>query len=177
MTETGYLQLLAREGFQYGPDILTARTVSKLGLPVACAMLQLESSGGRNEWGHDPTNFIGGHDRLTGKNWGPLVTSESYAAYAAQRAQNGAQGAGPCQLTSPGLQDAADEAGGCWVPRHNMAVGFHYLHDLIETHGSVLAGCVAYNGSGAAADVYGSHLVSLAEHYKTIGLGTVIGVL
>lgn len=171
------LALLTQHGFQFPAEILTARTAAKLGLPLACAMLETETSGGYNEWGHDPTNFIGGFDRYTGKHWGETVTQAAYLAYKAQRAQHGAQGVGPCQLTSPSLQDEADQAGGCWIPAHNLAVGFHYLHDLIETHGSVLAGCVAYNGSGPAAEAYGAHLVALAEHYKTLGLGTVVGNL
>ena len=171
---------LARHGFRNPQAILNARSAAKLGLPLACAMLDQESSGGLNEWGHDPTNFIGGFDRIgengAGKNWGSAVTKAAYLAYKAQRAARGNQGVGPCQLTSPSLQDEADAAGGCWVPQHNMAVGFHYLHDLISEHG-LLAGCVAYNGSGPAANVYGAHLVALANHYKTVGLGTTVGLL
>lgn len=168
--------LLTRNGFQNAQAILAARTAAKLGLPLACAMLSKETGGGQNEWGHDPTNFIGGFDHISGKNWGSTVTEAAYKAYKAQRSSHGNQGVGPCQLTSPGLQDQADAAGGCWVPQHNMAVGFHFLHDLIVLHG-LQAGCVAYNGSGPAAETYGAHLIALANHYKSIGLGSVVGVL
>ena len=176
MSEQTLAASLTRHGFQNPAQILAARTAAKLGLPVACAMLDQESSGGRNEWGHDPTNFIGGFDAVTGKHWGATVTQPAYLAYKAQRAVHGAQGVGPCQLTSPSLQDEADAAGGCWIPQHSMAVGFHYLHDLIVEHG-LLNGCIAYNGAGPAANAYGAHLVALAEHYKTVGLGSVVGVL
>ncbi len=168
---------LAANGFQNPPAILNARTAAKLGLPLACAMLEMESGKGYNVWGHDfPANFAGGFDRTTGKHWGATVTAQAYAAYKAQRGVHGNQGVGPCQLTSPGLQDEADAAGGCFIPQHNMAVGFHYLHDLIKEHG-LLQGCISYNGSGPAAQAYGEHLVALAEHYKAIGLGTIVGVL
>jgi len=177
MTDKQLLPLLKAQGFQFPAQILKARTAAKLGLPLACAMLELETGGGYNEWGHDPTNFIGGFDRFTGIHWGETVTEGAYKAYAAQRDAHGLQGVGPAQLTSEGLQKQTDAAGGCWVPVHNMAVGFHFLHDLILTHGSVLAGCIAYNGRGPAADAYGAHLVALAEHYKSIGLGSVVGIL
>ncbi len=176
-TDAALLPLLTKQGFQNPQMILTARTAAKLGLPLACAMLETETGGGYNEWGHDPTNFIGGFDHVSGIHWGETISKAAYVAYKAQRAKGGFQGVGPCQLTSGGLQDEADKAGGCWLPAHNMAVGFHYLHDLIQTHGSVLAGCVAYNGSGSAADNYGAHLVALANHYKSIGLGSVVGLL
>ncbi len=175
-TEAQLATLLAKHGFQNPPQILLARTAAKLGLPVACAMLSLESGGGWNEWGHDPTNFVGGYDHVTGKHWGETVTKDAYLAYKEQRAMHGNQGAGPCQLTSAGLQDEADAAGGCYIPQHNMAVGFHFLHDLIKEHG-LLGGAIAYNGSGPAAQAYGAHLVTLANQYKVAGLGTVVGIL
>ena len=167
---------LARHGFRNPQAILAARTTAKLGLPLACAMLDQESNGGLNEWGHDPTNFIGGFDHFSGTFWGSAVTEASYIAYRSQRTLHGEQGVGPCQLTDTSLQDEADQAGGCWLPQHNMAVGFHYLHDLILEHG-LLAGCVAYNGTGPDAETYGAHLVTLANHYKTVGLGTTVGLL
>jgi hypothetical protein len=78
-----------------------------------------ESGGGKNEWGHDPTIFIGGGD------FGQPVTEESYTAYKALRDSTGqSQGVGPCQLTWKGYQDQADALGGCWRPLPNMVVGF-----------------------------------------------------
>lgn len=163
---------LVKNGFLLPDQILAARLVSKLGLPLACANLQLESGGGHNIFGHD----VDGLGKCPGWGWG-AVTHSNYLAFRHLRQATGrSNGVGPCQLTSPSLQDEADAAGGCWIPAHNMAVGFHYLHDLILRFG-VLDGCIAYNGSGPAADAYGERLVALAQHYKAIGLGTVIGVL
>jgi hypothetical protein len=176
VTEQALAVALAKNGFQNPAAILAARTAANLGLPIACAMLSNETGGGYNEWGHDPTNFIGGFDHITSTHWGETVTQAAYEAYKAQRDKNGLQGVGPCQLTSGGLQDEADAAGGCWVPQHNMAVGFHFLHDLIKEHG-LLGGAVAYNGSGQAAEAYGAHLVALANHYESVGLGTTVGIL
>ncbi len=172
-TETQLLAKLKQQGFVAPQQaILNARTAAKLGLPVAAAMLMMETGGGRNEFGSDV-------DRLgpcPGYGWG-TVTKAKYEAFLTLRKKEGrSNGVGPAQLTSPSLQDEADKAGGCWIPQHNMAVGFHYLHDLIVEHG-LQAGCAAYNGSGPAADAYGRHLVALAEHYKAIGLGTVVGTL
>ena len=166
--------LLIANGFQFPATILTARTISKLGLPVACAMLTKESSGGYNIYGHDV--YPGGIE-APGYGWG-AVTETNVAAFLKLRDATGrTNGVGPPQLTSVSLQNEATAAGGLWVPQHTMAVGFHFLHDLIAEHGTVEAGCAAYNGSGPAAAAYGQDCLVLAEHYKTIGLGTVIGNL
>jgi hypothetical protein len=140
--------------------------VARLGLPLACAMLMQESGGGRNEFGHDPTIFAGAGQ----------VTKQSYLTYRALRDQTRrCQGVGPCQLTSAGLQDAADTLGGCWIPRWNMAVGFHYLAEQIRAHG-LEAGVAAYNGSGPAAARYSRTVLERAAALKRYGCGTVIGV-
>lgn len=174
MTEAQLAAALAREGFVFPWPTLRARTAARLGLPVACAVLMLETGGGRNEYGHDV--YPGGVE-APGFGWG-TVTEANYRAFLSLRAATGrSNGVGPCQLTSPGLQDEADAAGGCWLPQHNMAVGFRDLHDLVVERGSVEAGCAAYNGSGPAAEAYGRHAYVLAEHYRSIGLGTVVGVL
>jgi hypothetical protein len=78
-----------------------------------------ETGGGKNEWGHDPTIFIGGG------TFGQPVTEESYAAYKVERDATGkSQGVGPTQLTFRGYQDQADALGGCWRPANNLVVGF-----------------------------------------------------
>ena len=172
-TEAQLLIRLKQQGFAAPQQaILNARTAAKLGLPVAAAMLMMETGGGTNEFGHD-TDAYG---PCPGYGWG-TVTKAKYEAFRKLVAVAGrSNGVGPAQLTSVGLLDEADQAGGAWVPQHNMAVGFHYLHDLIIEHG-LEPGCAAYNGSGTAAQAYGRHLVALADHYQSIGLGTVVGVL
>src|ERR687894_390055 len=87
-----------------------------LRLDYACAMLQKESGGGSNVFGHDPTIFVG-----AGK-----VTKAKYLDYKRRRVASGnrlMQGVGPTQLTYYTLQDRADAQGGCWKPRINMRVG------------------------------------------------------
>ena len=127
---------------------------------MLCAVLMMETGGGNNEFGHDPTIAIG---------WG-VVTEAKYAAYVKLRDVTGElQGVGPCQLTARSLQDEADAAGGCWQPEHNLGVGAHYLAGLYKEHGSdVQACCAAYNGSGPAAEAYGTRAAILAEHFTAL---------
>ena len=123
-----------------------------LALELACALLEKESSGGRNVFGHDPTIFAG-----AGK-----VTRANYAEYKRRRIASGnklMQGVGPCQLTWWELQDAADAGGGCWHPEVNMRVGFRHLATLVERYGRG-DGARRYNGSGAAAEAYSRDLLA-----------------
>jgi murein DD-endopeptidase MepM/ murein hydrolase activator NlpD len=128
-----------------------------LGLAIACSMLEKESGGGRNVYGHDkvrnPVKSPPG--RLL------EVTQENYAQYKRHRnAGLGAQGVGPTQLTFPPLQDRADEVGGCWNPEANLRVGFTHLRDLVRRNGIALGGAV-YNGGprpNADARAYGADL-------------------
>lgn len=168
MTPTAVVLVrMRRAGIVYPLVTWQAARGARLGLPLACALLMQETGGGRNEFGHDPTIAVG---------WG-TVTRARYLAYRHLRDETGeCQGVGPCQLTARGYQDEADRLGGCDVPRYNMAVGFHALHDLIVKYG-LHAGVRAYNGSGPAAEHYANSVVSLAEHFKARGCGSVVGVL
>ena len=153
--------------------------IARLGLPLACAMLMVETGGGHNEYGHDSDKK--GH--CPGWGWG-TVTKANYLVFRRIRDLEGrSNGVGGCQLTSPGLQDAADKLGGCWLPRCNFAIGFHYLADHIRKAQSELgadaglvAGVAAYNGTGAAAQAYARRVLDLAEHFKAAKCGTVVGV-
>ena len=129
-------------------------------LDVACAVLMLESGGGRNVFGHDPTIFVGYGE----------VTQAKYLAYRAARHRTGElQGVGPMQLTSFSLQSEADALGGCWKPKFNIAVGMHYLGELIAAHpGNLHAGIAAYNGSGPAAAQYATHALAVAARFATV---------
>ena len=129
----------------------------KAGLPVAlgCSVLTQETGGGVNEYGHDPTIFVGAG----------TVTQTNYHAYLALRNRTKkAQGVGPVQLTYPGYQDAADRAGGCWRPLINMQIGFGVLADHIRRDG-LTAGVAAYNGSGPAATAYANAVIGRAAEY------------
>lgn len=145
--------------------------IARLGLPLACAMLMQETGGGRNVFGHD-------RDRrgpCPGYGWGD-VTKANYLAFRRLRdLEHRSNGVGGCQLTSPGLQDQADGLGGCWLPRCNYAVGFHYLADGIRRLG-LERGVASYNGSGVAAEAYSRRVLELARHFKAVGCGNVVGV-
>src|ERR687894_620449 len=77
-------------------------------LSRACALLEKESGGGHNVFGHDKGGAV----------IGGTVTKESYRRYLARvRSGQGArQGVGPTQLTFSGYQEEADRHGGCWRP-------------------------------------------------------------
>lgn len=136
-----------------------------LRLDYACAMLQKESGGGSNVFGHDPTIFVGA---------GP-VTKAKYLDYKRRRVASGnklMQGVGPTQLTYWTLQDRADAQGGCWNPRINMRVGFKHLADHIRAHGEA-DGARRYNGSGAAAEAYSKDLLAKAARWREVLDGAV----
>jgi hypothetical protein len=116
-------------------------------LAPPATLLQKESGGGHNVWGHDNVE-TGGHYVK-----GAEVTEQAHRNYKADRIRGriGAQGAGPTQLTFSGFR--ADQRGGCFDWRVNCAVGFEILTDHIRRLGT-RNGFRAYNGSGPAAERY-----------------------
>jgi hypothetical protein len=115
-----------------------------LDLAVLCAVLEQETGGGRNVFGHDPTIYRGAG----------TVTKKKYLAYRQARGpkgRGGMQGVGPMQLTWYSYQDAADRIGGCWIPRYNVRVGATLLARSIRTYGLKRA-LWKYNGSKVYAD-------------------------
>lgn len=138
---------LAAWGIQRPREVL--EIAAAVGLELACAavLLEKESGGGRNVWGHDAVPTGGFYDK------GDPVTRDAYLAWKPHRGRLGSQGVGPCQLTWSGYQDQADALGGCWDPAVNMRVGFRVLADLIGQHGA-RDGFRRYNGSGPAAQRY-----------------------
>ncbi len=138
----------------------------RAGLPLkfACAMLEKESAGGHNVFGHDPHTIFAGAGG---------VTEAKYRDYKRKRVASGnklMQGVGPCQLTWWSLQDEADKAGGCWRPEINMRIGFAHLASLVKQHGET-DGARRYNGSGDAAVAYGNDLVAKARKWEAILAG------
>lgn len=135
------------------PDVVS-ETAARTGLPLAlaCALLDQESRGGHNVWGHD-----GGVAVRTAGTYvpGSEVTAAAYRAYR-QLADTEAiirQGVGPCQLTARSWQDAADARGGCWDPKANMLAAFTGLVAMVNKYG-LPDGVRRYNGSGPAAERY-----------------------
>src|SRR5207253_2673535 len=112
------------------------------------------------------SNFanVFGHDAVKNPVKGGRVTRARYREYLHYRRMGwGNQGVGPAQLTSPGFQDQADALGGCWVPRHNIRVGFEYVAKLLRDHPDERSAIAAYNGSGPAAQRYADSVLHLQK--------------
>ncbi len=125
--------------------LLAYQAARKAGLPypIACALLEQESYGGKNVYGSDPTIFVGHGE----------VTQCNYEAYVKERKRTGkAQGVGPCQLTYYAYQDKADAGGGCWWPLANMVVGFGIIAGYLDSGLTLHEAFVRYNGAEAYAD-------------------------
>lgn len=153
---------LAAWGIQLPADVAEISARTGLPLALACALLEQESGGGHNVWGHD-----GGAGVRTGGSYKPggPVTAANYATYR-KLADPGViirQGCGPCQLTSRSWQDAADARGGCWDPRANMLAAFTGLVTMINQWG-LPDGVRRYNGSGVGAEAYRD---SVLTRYRT----------
>lgn len=150
---------LRRAGFIN--SLIIVQEAERAGLPLsyAAALLEKESGKGQNVFGHDAVrNPIKG---------GP-VTESRYLGYKRYRDQGlGAQGVGPCQLTYPPSQDAADKMGGCWKPRYNMRVGFKQLADLVHAYG-LKEGSRRYNGVGPAAEAYSRDFIAKQAHWHHV---------
>ncbi len=140
-------------------SVVRIAAAADLELAAAATLLQMESGGGRNVWGHDGVDPGGTYVK------GSAVTREAYTAYLTIRGRLGAQGCGPAQLTWPGFQDRADRLGGCWRWDVNCRVGFEILADLIHLHG-VRDGFRRYNGSGPAAVAYAQKAMRLYDGWQ-----------
>jgi hypothetical protein len=120
-----------------------------LGLALRTQETGIKGDG--NVFGHDPTIFVGGHDKRHNKTY-TKVTKTAYLAYKAQRGPRGGggmQGVGPLQLTYYTFQDEADRLGGCWVAAVNYRVGFRDLAHLIRMTGSERKALATYNGGAS----------------------------
>jgi hypothetical protein len=162
---TNAVDILARGGILRAQLVAEIAATAGLELAAAAAMLEKESSGGHNVWGHDGGPTGGAYVK------GSEVTRASYMAYkhALETNRAGRQGVGPCQLTYGPFQDQADNMGGCWEPSFNMRVGFRVLQGLIGSYG-VRDGFRRYNGSGPAAEAYAADMmVRLAAWRARLG--------
>lgn len=132
-----------------------------LAIPVALAILSMESSGGYNWWGGDDNIFKKGVDP-SGKHWGRFVTEAAYDAYRHLRTATAKQGVGPTQLTTPLWQQEADRIGGAWKPLPNMIVGFQHMQDNVQKFPTLRDAFGKYNGSGPF-DPYANGAIGYAE--------------
>lgn len=153
------LKVLAQHGIQRPAEVVELAALAGLELAAAATLLEKESSGGRNVYGHDGVPTGGFYTK------GGPVTKESYLAYKAHRKELGAQGVGPTQLTFPPFQDRADARGGCWDARINTLVGFEILAGHVTTRG-LRNGFRAYNGSGAAAEAYATDAMKKLQVWR-----------
>jgi Putative peptidoglycan binding domain len=139
--------VLQQHQIQRAAEVVELAARAVLDLAAAATLLEKESGGGHNIYGHDKVQTGGFYEK------GGAVTKENFLKYKAHRGEFGAQGVGPTQLTLPAFQDRADERGGCWDWRVNALVGFEILAGLIKAHGT-RDGFRRYNGSGKAAEAY-----------------------
>lgn len=154
-TDVLLIARLRRLGIVVPVRMITAARDAGLSIPLAASMLIEESSGGHNEFGHDRTIYVGAG----------AVTEHKYIAYRAERDRTGeAQGVGPCQLTFPGYQDAADKLGGCWLVLPNLREGFMVLAENVRRAG-LKAGVAAYNGTGPPAELYAVSVIGRADRF------------
>ena len=146
-------EVLADHGTQRAAEVVELAAAAGLELAAAATLLEKESGGGHNVWGHDNVETGGNYVK------GDPVTKEAYRKYRRDRDRLGAQGVGPTQLTFPGFQDRADTRGGCFDFRVNCSVGFEILADHIKARG-IRDGFRAYNGSGPMAERYADDAMS-----------------
>jgi hypothetical protein len=149
--------MIDANGGRYGALIVAESDRARLPLPLACAVVEQESSF-RNVYGHDAV-------RNPVAKGGP-VSRASYLRYRAWRdAGLGAQGVGVTQLTWPPYQDRADRLGGCWKVRNQLRVGFEVLAAAVARHG-VRGGLAAYNAGSPASPAGRAYAAKVLEHER-----------
>jgi uncharacterized protein YcbK (DUF882 family)/peptidoglycan hydrolase-like protein with peptidoglycan-binding domain len=149
--------------------VITEARRAGVPLALACALLEKETAGGHNVFGHDRDRS--GHYIFPARDGTVPVTEDLYRQYKQRRKATGLpQGVGPCQLTFAGFQDQADALGGCWKPENNIRVGFKVLADNIRVNGQA-RGVARYNGSGSAADAYSKDVLAKARRWEALLAG------
>lgn len=145
-------------GGRYGEQIIRAARLSRLPVPLVCAVIQQET-GFRNVFGHDRVA-----NPVKSPTGGLLaVTRERYVEYLRHRRLQGNQGVGPMQITNTHSQDRADRLGGCWRPGPNIRAGCELLADNIGRLG-LRAGVQAYNGAPGFA--YADSVLALERTWR-----------
>ena len=166
MADPKLIQRLQAGGIKAPEMAIAEARNAGLDLAYACALLQKESGGGANVFGHDRDG--NGRYIFPARDGAVPVTEELYREYKRRRKASGnrmMQGVGPAQLTWWEFQDEADREGGCWKPAVNMRVGFRRLAALMRQHGEA-DGARRYNGSGSAAVAYSADLREKARAWQ-----------
>jgi hypothetical protein len=153
---------LAAWGIVNAAQVVAIAGAVGLDLAVACTILEKESGGGQNVWGHDGVDPGGTYVK------GAPVTQADYLAYRGKLKAGliKAQGVGPCQLTWSGYQEAADKLAGCWDWHSNCTVGFQAIRDLQRSKG-IRGGFIAYNGAAKYADDPVNGAMVLLDRWRT----------
>jgi hypothetical protein len=85
LADAKYATVAKRFGFENTLRAFWEARKVGIGPSLAMAILEQESGGGHNVWGHDPTIFAGGFDAKNHKHWGPKVSEKAYKEYKRQR--------------------------------------------------------------------------------------------
>ena len=129
-------------------------------LALACVLLDVESSGGKNVFSALPPSGCG-------QPRGSEVTEQSYAAYVASRDRCGQQGIGPLQLTWRPYQDEGDSLGGCWRPEVNCWVGFKAFASLLQRN-SVESALSRWNTGQPGSSAYATKALGLLPGWQRV---------
>lgn len=133
---------------------------------TACAYVMQETSGGKNEWGHD-----GGDEYPFCGHGDGIVTKVNYTVYRIEAERTGKrQGVGPLQLTHWSTQERADAMGGCWKPYINMKTAFEMLRGFITAGLSDREVAARYNGSESDGR-YATELVGRLKFWRHVMKG------
>lgn len=139
---------------------LVSQEAKRENVPLHVALALLEKETGipqRNIFGCDyGPGEASCHKRVTRRRVAKLLASTR------------ANGVGWTQLTYKPYVHEANAEGGAHKPRYQCRVGFRILRNLRNVHGGWRLAFQHYNGSGAAAEAYGSEAVAIAEKWKPL---------
>ncbi len=154
-------QAMATHGIVDTANALNAAVATGVPAAAVCTSLIMESGGGHNVWGGDP-----GGNALPWQWFEKPVTRAEWNVYWHNVTALGltTNGCGGMQLTNRSLQQAAQDAGGCYLSGPNFRVGAVFLRQLLTgTRGDVQLAFQHYNGSGPAAEQYGRNAFALYQ--------------
>ncbi len=136
---------------------------------VLAAVLEMETSGGRNIYGHDA-----GACMSFRHPWRDVeVTKENYTNeyLPCIRAGGKRNGVGPMQLTWGPFQEEADARGGCWDPKVSTLLGAEILGGYLKVN-SVRDSFSIYNTGKSGSSGYATKAMPLYEQWLRVLGGT-----
>lgn len=158
LADLALLRKARSHGARYAWAIIRAARAKGIGVALGFALVEQES-GFKNIFGCDAGGLFC-HQDVTAARVDMLIRSV--------HAGGTSNGVGLTQLTSIGLIEAAERAGGAHRPRCQLSVGFGYLHDLIAQLGQH-NGIGAFNGGpGNPIDSYADSVEALVRKWQGI---------